>query len=141
MFHTEWAVNAAETVLSEKGPVDFYFDDKSEKGPILAAWDAFLSDKPPEVKKLYGSHPIFESDKRLKPLQAADLWAWWRRKWYENDQEVLSFGTFEKTKGKHPHFMEIEYPEDNLVVSFAKALRQQVGADATIIDRKTGHEI
>lgn len=141
MFHSQWAVNAAETVLSERGPVDFFFDDKEEKGPILAAWDDFLRDKPPEVRRLYGAHPIFESDKRLKPLQAADLWAWWRRKWYENNQEVLTFGAFEKTMGKHPHFMEIEYSEDQLVGSFAKSIRLEIGPGHGIFDRKTGQII
>lgn len=61
--------------------VDFIFDNNSEKKAIIVAWDQFVSARPQEVQRLFGATPSFQNDKVFLPLQAADFWAWWVRKW------------------------------------------------------------
>jgi hypothetical protein len=62
-----------------KNPVDFVFDDQArEKGKIIQAWDALKVHA--DSRDLIGSVPAFLDDKTFKPLQAADLAAWWIRK-------------------------------------------------------------
>ncbi|MGB6171717.1 MAG: hypothetical protein WBG12_07110, partial [Xanthobacteraceae bacterium] len=49
----------------------------------------FILSRPDEVQQFYGAKPRFDSDQKLLPLQAADLWAWWVRDWYEEDASDL----------------------------------------------------
>jgi hypothetical protein len=67
--------------------VDFYFDDKVEKSIIFNAWNDYQNTIPEQNRKYYGATPRFENDRdrRFLPLQAADLWAWYVREWYEED--------------------------------------------------------
>jgi hypothetical protein len=67
-----------------QGPVDFIFDDEAEKARLVPHGDWFRASLKPEVRKLVGNSPIFRNDEDFMPLQAADLWAWWVRKWYED---------------------------------------------------------
>lgn len=62
-------------------PVDLYFDGQSDKRYILDGWDEYLGGRSDNIKHLYGSTPRFVDDEKFLPLQAADLWAWWVRKW------------------------------------------------------------
>lgn len=82
-FHQKRDDFAKIIPLSEQ--VDFYFDDRAEKRVIFAAWDEYIESTSKDVRKFYGAHPRFEDDRRFLPLQAADLWAWWVRRWYEED--------------------------------------------------------
>jgi hypothetical protein len=100
--------------------VDFIFDNQSEKSFILAAWDEIVEGRPDEVRKYYGATPRFEDDLKFLPLQAADLWAWWVREWYEEDSaplpdkmRALDFG---KWRGKKQRaVIAISYTEDQIV--------------------------
>ena len=102
--------------------VDFIFDNQAEKSFILAAWDEIVANRPEEFHKYYGATPRFEDDQKFLPLQAADLWAWWVREWYEEDSapvpdkmRILEFG---KWRGKKPrHNIAISYTEDQIVDS------------------------
>jgi hypothetical protein len=62
-------------------PVDFIFDDQVEKHRIREAWDTFVEVAPNSVKPFIGVEPSFQDDKKVKPLQAADLMAWHTREW------------------------------------------------------------
>jgi len=67
--------------------VDFIFDDKVEKKPILEAWDGYLRKAGDTIRSRFGATPRFENDLQFEALQTADLWAWWVRKWYEEWRE------------------------------------------------------
>jgi hypothetical protein len=69
--------------ISADEPVDFIFDDKVEKKPILKAWDEYLLKGGETIRARFGATPRFESDLQFEALQSADLWAWWVRKWYQ----------------------------------------------------------
>jgi hypothetical protein len=67
--------------------VDFIFDEKVEKKPIIEAWDQYLLNAGDRVRPRFGATPRFESDLQFEALQTADLWAWWVRKWYQEWDE------------------------------------------------------
>jgi hypothetical protein len=98
--------------------VDFYFDDKIEKKVILGAWDEYLVRAAPQVKDRFGATPRFENDQVFLPLQAADLWVWWVREWYEEDASFipdklrdLDFGTW---RGKRRLKIILAMDEDQI---------------------------
>jgi hypothetical protein len=62
-------------------PIDFIFDDDSEKVKIPVGWELMKSTAMPEISCMMGDTPIFRDDKKTMPLQAADLYAWWAFKW------------------------------------------------------------
>lgn len=70
--------------IPEAPPIDFVFD---EQGPIGAEavfmyeWIKASSD--PEISARMGSTPIFSDDKKVLPLQAADMLAWHLRREHE----------------------------------------------------------
>jgi hypothetical protein len=70
-------------------PVDFVFD-KGNDDRIAKAWEGFVAKRPEEERRLLGKRPIFGDDVEMKPLQAADLLAWWRRRNFEKrlDQKL-----------------------------------------------------
>jgi hypothetical protein len=101
-FHDFREKMVARIPLDEQ--VDFIFDSQTEKSFILSAWDEIVAVRPEEAQKYYGATPRFEDDQKFLPLQAADLWAWWVREWYEEDSSdrpekmrILDFG---KWRGK-----------------------------------------
>jgi hypothetical protein len=68
-------------LLPDGERIDFYFDTRSEKSAITKGWEAFVSRRPDAFRQFCGATPRFEDDKDFLPLQAADFWAWWIRKW------------------------------------------------------------
>jgi hypothetical protein len=63
-------------------PVDLIFDEDGEASRLKVedAWTLLKVAAPPEVRKLMGDEPSWRNDKKVPPLQAADLFAWWVRK-------------------------------------------------------------
>jgi hypothetical protein len=121
-FHTDRALLNAELA---DGKVDFYFDDRMEEGFISAAWADYMASRTEDVKDRYGAKPIFGSDKQYLPLQAADLWAWWVREWYEEDasdlptkMENFDFGRW---RGKKRPCLTISYNEAQIVEGLMSA--------------------
>ncbi|WP_315742091.1 DUF3800 domain-containing protein [Bradyrhizobium sp. SZCCHNR1075] len=99
-------------------PINFVFDERAEKKFILAAWNEIVERIADDIKHPLGSSPRFENDKRFLPLQAADLWAWWVREWYEEDNHhppakmnQLDFGTW---RGKNRKKLVMTAFEDQL---------------------------
>jgi hypothetical protein len=62
-------------------PVNFVFDDQSEKNRTRGLWDLLKLSSAPRFRKNMGDEPSFKKDEDVLPLQAADLYAWWIRKW------------------------------------------------------------
>jgi len=65
-------------------PIDFIFDDQSEKGNILSMWELFKFAASSRIRPLLGETPTFRNDEKVMPLQAADLYAWWILKWHKD---------------------------------------------------------
>lgn len=98
--------------------VDFIFDNQTEKSFILSAWDEYLSKRADDIRGYYGATPRFEDDQKFLPLQAADLWAWWVREWYEEDATPrptrMADFDFGMWRGKKRSTMTICFNEDQI---------------------------
>jgi hypothetical protein len=88
-----FAQNQAEASLTE--PVDFIFDNEAEKGLIVEAWEHMRLTTSQYVRRFMGNTPVYRDDKRVLPLQAADLLAWWANKWETDNtaptEEAMKF--------------------------------------------------
>jgi hypothetical protein len=81
-------------------PVDFVFDEQGEIGEEAVMWYSHIKSlQPPEIQALMGSTPIFRDDKKVLPLQAADLLAWHLRR-----------GREERNKNEYRPVMERLFP-------------------------------
>jgi hypothetical protein len=70
------------TIVGPDDKIDFIFDNRTfEKSIIVRGWDQIKEGMPAELAALYGASPRFEDDEVYLPLQAADFWAWWIRRW------------------------------------------------------------
>jgi hypothetical protein len=73
--------------------------------------------------------PTFGSDEKFLPLQAADFWAWWVRKGYEEgtlaQYQNADFGTWKGTK-KIP-MINITFSEDQLAAALIKRIKTSMG--------------
>lgn len=86
-------------------PVDFYFDQQSEKGVVFSTWEQFREASGEDVRALIKSPPHFEDDTEFLPLQSADLWAWWVREWHiagtPEQLHMPDFGSFKAHRKGH----------------------------------------
>lgn len=79
---TQMRRNAHKFGLNKE--IDFVFDQQLiEKGKLADAWDAVTAQS---RGNLQTDFPGFRSSKAVKPLQAADMIAWWIRREVEKDQ-------------------------------------------------------
>jgi Protein of unknown function (DUF3800) len=111
--------------------IDFIFDNRSEKKAIMEAWDRYLENKPDDVRKHFGAHPRFEDDLDFLPLQAADLWAWWVRKWYAD-------GTPEKIAERDFGFWKPMIPAKQINMSMSE---DDIAKDFVSWCRTTGRPV
>lgn len=120
--------------------VDFYFDERSDKQKIRRMWDGYMAHREPEMRPLFGHEPRFEDDRAFLPLQAADLWAWWIRKWSVEGNLRERIGTldFGEWQGRGLPRTHISLTEDQWVEGMADNIAPQVPATTPIFDRKTG---
>jgi hypothetical protein len=84
MFHEYRNAEPIARLLPLDQPIDFYFDNHSSKRPILNGWDDYLAGRRGDVRRLYGNMPYFGREEEFLGLQAADFWAWWVRKAYND---------------------------------------------------------
>jgi Protein of unknown function (DUF3800) len=116
-FHNHLDKMTQVIPLEEK--VDFYFDNNPEhKGFFQAAWDNYMRRAEEDNKRhLYGIEPRYEDDKDFKPLQAADFWASWVRRWYDEGGvervKTHKFDNFERLLPKRL-YIDINWDEDGL---------------------------
>ena len=76
-------------LMSASEPIDFLFDEQQgEKDLIVKAWDMYKSSIPMRERKVTGSPPRFLNSKTHMPVQAADLAAWWHRKWFRENRSI-----------------------------------------------------
>lgn len=61
--------------------VDLFADENSLKGTVQRSWFKVISQLPEHEAKRFGDTPRFEDSRLFPPLQAADFWAWWVRRW------------------------------------------------------------
>lgn len=127
---TEW--------LPKDQKIDFIFDTQSERREIAAMWSNYILERPDEIREFYGAEPVFKDDEEFLPLQAADFWAWWVRKWYQEGTpekiQKWSFDEIEPSKAKKFLRIEIVFNQDELATTMMSVLRNQIGPGKPIID-------
>lgn len=111
MFHTYREIIERFIPVGDK--IDFYFDEQAEKKIIVPMWDDYIRNRPAHVVGRYGATPRFEDDREFLPLQAADLWAWWVRKWTSEGHPELQDGPdFGSWQGKRAGFPKLAFTAD-----------------------------
>ena len=107
------------------GVVDFWFDkEEANEIYVRSIWDEYLARREPEYRPLYGAKPRFERDEDFPPLQAADFWAWWVRKW------TLEFGPEGIQEGQYPFdpgdkkmfYLTLTATEEQISTTVAKSI-------------------
>ncbi|MEQ1407576.1 DUF3800 domain-containing protein [Neorhizobium sp. Rsf11] len=125
-------------IIASGEKIDFIFDEQSEKRQVIAGWDEYMNTRPAAVRRLYGSLPKFEDDEDFLPLQAADFWAWWIRKWHADrinpEDSVLDFGRVKIKGAKFPR-LRLWADEDHLTNNLLGVLRE-AHQDCAVIDLK-----
>jgi len=113
-------------------PIDFYFDENSEKTQIISAWGKYLGAEDSSVRLLTHNTPKFEHDHVFLPLQAADALAWMARK-------RLADGSWVKM---HPQnsddpqiikSVDVELTEDNLFQYLMQGMPQVTAVPVGVI--------
>jgi hypothetical protein len=117
-----------EQFLALDEPVNFVFDEQTEKKMVLEAWESYLAARPMGYRDLYGSTPKFENDLVYLPLQAADLWAGQTRIWkesgeFEAEMDALSKG--EPIENCARGAIAIEFSEDDITEGLCQILAAQ----------------
>jgi hypothetical protein len=120
-FHEQRAMFADKIPLDEA--VDFICDKQAEKNAILKTCDEYIDLRDDNIRPYYGAAPRFEDDQDFLPLQAADLWAWWVREWWEEEayergpqrQRDYDFGSW---RGKRRKQIIMSFNEDHMVDAF-----------------------
>jgi hypothetical protein len=73
--------------LGSDGPIEFFFDDRTERKLLRDSWDEIVENMPPEERSKFGAELRFVDDKKFLGLQAADYLAGWSRYWIEKGEE------------------------------------------------------
>jgi hypothetical protein len=123
--------------MSEK--VEFFFDNRSEKRQLIAAWRGYMASRP-ALQASYGGAPQFEDSGNSPPRQAADLWAWWRRKWHSEGvaQSVQRAdpGKWSGLSASHPQ-LEIALDENAMARKIKKMVSEALEPGRQIYDVRT----
>lgn len=114
-------------MLKIEEPVDFIFDNTTEKRNCLDAWEDIKKYSRPDVRALMGDTPSFKDDSLTLPLQAADLLAYWVREW-ENQgvQGNLEQMHFPWSREKTIPGISFMLEEKDFIVEFNKIFNPEV---------------
>lgn len=119
--------------------VQFHMDDTFDRKTVESMWQEYIVHRPDHVRDRYADAPIFEDDKKVFPLQAADLWVWWVREWTERGapQRIVrhDFEEFSKSAVRQsPRVtMDIEFSEEQFLPPLARMVKTQTGREAIIL--------
>lgn len=73
-------------------PVELVFDHQNaQEDEILRGWLDFKKIANDEQIETVGGMPLFGDSKKILPLQAADQYAWWVRKWFIESKTEAEF--------------------------------------------------
>lgn len=135
MFHLHREMFAHIFGVDQK--IDFVFDEHAERKAITDTWSEYVESCPPEMRPRYGITPLFLPDHEFLPLQAADLWAWWVRRWYQMGEseriEGSQFGPWEGLRKEFPK-LTIEFNEDQLTEALRRVAANQIGPWRPVYD-------
>jgi hypothetical protein len=143
-FHNNRIINEGaeyvQKILPLDQQIDFYFDDHTAKSAIVPMWEGYMVSREDEFRDLYGAVPRFENDEVFMPLQAADFWAWWARKGYDESRfEDIRRGDFGAWQAKGIDGFAITFDEEQIVdvlMGMARASQEILGTSIPIYDKE-----
>lgn len=101
-----------------------------------------METRSPSIRQRYGLAPIFRDDREFLPLQGADLWAWWVRKWYDEGAPSKmadpDFGIWKANRERHVK-LAIEFDEEALVDSLLSVAADHVPPNHFVMDTGYSH--
>jgi hypothetical protein len=116
-------------------PVDFIFDDQSESADLKGLWAMLKLSSAPEFRKNMGREPMHKSDIDAVPLQAADMWAWWVRKWCK--ENVSNWGKtlpFPWGMRRDIRRLHVDFYERDFITEWDNAFRPEARGRWNITD-------
>lgn len=108
-------------------PITLVFDKESEQERAIIAWCNLKEKSTPEIQALMGSAPLYEDDKKVLPLQAADLFAWWVRKWEKQGINWTDKFDFPWKTNSNFTGLHVGLPEEEFINGLAMRLYQMSG--------------
>ena len=103
-------------------PIDFIFDEKiGEDSVIHQAWKFYVNSVPDEDRQVTGSMPIFRKSYIVKPIQAADLIAWWFRRMFLKTGKMSGW-PYDWTEKKKLAWMTSSFSEEDFRDNFVNSI-------------------
>ena len=98
-----------------KEPVDFIFDEQGKEGDVIQrTWQFTVENIPANFKPLLGNRPIHRNEKDFLPLQAADLLAWYSRRFYAEKFNGTEYADPVWKALSELECVEYEWPEERI---------------------------
>lgn len=95
--------------------IDIYFDNDIAPGWVCDEWEKLIREIPEHAQSFIGDRPKPADDEEFLPLQAADFWAWWSRKGYEDGKmKEIGRGDFGSWKAQKVPGFQLSTDEDRL---------------------------
>lgn len=100
--------------------IDFVFDRQTgAMARIAEAWD-FWETEMPQLLQFVGGPPSFQDDKKVLPLQAADMLAWWIHRHMTDDINGQARLAVPWTVKDHIHCVSITHTADSLMKEYVQ---------------------
>jgi hypothetical protein len=142
LFRQCYNISPIRDWVMQNGQIDLYVDDDTVSETILDDWYELIQSLPLGAQELVGERPRFVDDEKFLPLQAADFWAWWVRKDYEQSGRYrIRDGDFGLWKGNGIKGFSVRVNEDQIVESMIDSFKRGAVAPGlmNIYDAKKKH--
>ena len=119
-------------------PVDFIFDNEGEKEKCIGMWDELKRNSRENLRLLMGDTPIYRDDKTTLPLQTADLYAYWVRRWeLDGVEDGVAKLKFPWPVEKDMPRLEAKFGEADFITEFNKVfdpeVQRRMGLDPNVM--------
>ncbi|MDW3221314.1 MAG: hypothetical protein R8G34_00240 [Paracoccaceae bacterium] len=128
-------------VFPPNQPISFIFDERTDKKIVLDAWDFMRKETQLGDDGLIAADPRFENDRLFLPLQAADLWTWWVRRWTEKNLDLRNVPFPHRSEG---FFLDSydSFPSRKDIAEFFAGTVQEIveknGRNSMVFIRRSG---
>ncbi|WP_245433145.1 DUF3800 domain-containing protein [Rhizobium sp. L43] len=128
-----------DRIIPQNEVVQFHMDETSDRKSVERMWAEYIAHRPNDIRDRYAAIPVFENDKHVPPLQAADFWVWWVREWCDIGQpdKIVrhDFGEFVKpTKWRSPRAtMDIAFTAEQFLPTLERMAKNQSGRNVIVL--------
>lgn len=113
--------------------IDLYFDTNIGEDESLEDWDSRVKQMPEYLHQIIGDKPRPVNDEEFMPIQAADLFAWWVRRGYEEGTiDKIIRGDFGYWQGKNIPGFRVYSSEDQLTTTLIDLFKRSAVIPALI---------